>query len=150
MREARHPDMLISPDLLAFLDKPDDEIPPSWQQEVQDWRERIRPRKQPRPYADSLPYGGPGEHKRLRRPHLGTRPLTERAFCVQNLLLWPPAELVSVLEALGILPPRPDHCGKQMNVRQNTALCHYLHPACRHPLHPFQGASRLLLHHMQP
>ena len=35
---------------------------------------------------------------------------------MQNLRLWSPTELVSVLEALGILPPRPEHCGKRMIV----------------------------------
>ena len=112
-----HEDAQMSPEILAFLDRPDSEIPPELQQQVESARLAIKPRRQLRPYQDAVPYGGEGgaHKKRTRNTHIGRKSLKQRVFCLETSYTMCAKEVVLALEGYGVLPPRPACrvCGRQ-------------------------------------
>ena len=117
-----HPDAEIAAELVAHLDQHDDEsIPPELLEMVRQVRERLRLRRQIRPYADLVPYGGLGHQKRTRNPHIGRTGLKGRVVVTETMYTMPAKTLALICEGAGIVHKRP-RCATCEQELQDTDL----------------------------
>jgi hypothetical protein len=117
-----HPDAQIDAQLIPHLDEQDDDlIPPDLLEMVRQIRERLRLRRQLRPYAELVPYGGVGCQKRTRNPHIGRAGLKRRVVCAETMYTMPAKTLALICEGAGIVHKRPK-CATCEEELQDTDL----------------------------
>ena len=123
-----HPDELLDPLFIELLDQPDDKVPAECKAAVDATRTRLAPRRQVRPYSNTVPYKSALTHQRDRNAARGRQPLHQRVLCLSNILMMPAMALVLILELIGVLPPRPPcrKCGKTLDDNNIRIRQHYV------------------------